>query len=782
MRLLCRRNESKVYIELFRRMHLITAWRSHVIFTTEIIPRSGRMKLLYLSSITSSHADLTLRLATLAVIMMFSWASPTEAQVIQEWSFESIADLPDDENVFPQEDAAVTIDTTLNHSGKGSLRIDCKREDGNCEICYYAKSPERANGKSVRVSAFTHESNSKDAGIVLSVSATSLSGVSSWSEGRWEPRNGEWRQWSHVIVIAEPLKDLSLCISSNQGSIWVDDVAVEAVSMGINIDNEFYEGSGIQITSLSQEEVLSVALGGRVWGFLKYHDPRVATGMLNWDYELFRLLHRVLDSSDNSPTTSTILDWVASFGPVPRCSECVELPDNIQSAVDLSWIEDEVLLGPDLASFLRDVYQNRPVVQDWVRTDPLEELDYSNFEDPDTGYRLLTLFRIWNIVEYWFPYKQLIDRDWVELLPEYVSASIEALTLDQFMNVLAMFLAEQDDNHAGFPGYGTPAWAGECRLPVRIEYIEERPVVVALVDSLVPAAVTIPIGSEIILIGGVSVQEKFNSISPYIRASNPWSKRRKIEPWLTAGECETIKIEYRTVEGVEAASLERTKVYLGRPPHDRAGEAFQTLTDEIAYLKASDIKGFSMMEYVEGLLDKKALIVDIRGYPPVWRNSLAEHYLAQRTPFATFTYTASDNPGVFRWRDEPLYLEPKSPSLEGQIVILVDGLTQSSAETLAMTFQAIPNATVIGSFTAGANGNTWRIPLIGGIRFAMTGIGVFYPDRTPTQQVGIIPDIWAEPTIQGLRKGRDEVLEAALRFIMGSGSDEVRIREIARKN
>jgi len=49
----------------------------------------------------------------------------------------------------------------------------------------------------------------------------------------------------------------------------------------------------------------------------------------------------------------------------------------------------------------------------------------------------------------------------------------------------------------------------------------------------------------------------------------------------------------------------------------------------------------------------------------------------------------------------------------------------------------------------------------------ISGIGVFYPDRTPTQRVGIIPDLEVRPTIDGIRAGRDEVLEAAVSYALG---------------
>ena len=53
----------------------------------------------------------------------------------------------------------------------------------------------------------------------------------------------------------------------------------------------------------------------------------------------------------------------------------------------------------------------------------------------------------------------------------------------------------------------------------------------------------------------------------------------------------------------------------------------------------------------------------------------------------------------------------------------------------------------------------------------ISGIGVFYPDKRPTQRIGIVPDKEVKPTIAGIRAGRDEVLEAAMREIVGPKVD-----------
>lgn len=73
----------------------------------------------------------------------------------------------------------------------------------------------------------------------------------------------------------------------------------------------------------------------------------------------------------------------------------------------------------------------------------------------------------------------------------------------------------------------------------------------------------------------------------------------------------------------------------------------------------------------------------------------------------------------------------------------------------------------MGSTTAGADGNVSPFPLPGAARAMISGIGVFYPDGTPTQRVGITPVLEVTPTLEGIREGRDEVLEAGVSRALG---------------
>lgn len=107
---------------------------------------------------------------------------------------------------------------------------------------------------------------------------------------------------------------------------------------------------------------------------------------------------------------------------------------------------------------------------------------------------------------------------------------------------------------------------------------------------------------------------------------------------------------------------------------------------------------------------------------------------------------------------------------KGRVILLVDEMTQSNPEFQAMALQSCPQSCpqtlTIGSPTSGADGDIVRIPLPGGLMTCFSGIGVFYPDGTPTQTVGVRLDVELCPTAEGLQAGRDEVLERALELAL----------------
>jgi C-terminal processing protease CtpA/Prc len=97
--------------------------------------------------------------------------------------------------------------------------------------------------------------------------------------------------------------------------------------------------------------------------------------------------------------------------------------------------------------------------------------------------------------------------------------------------------------------------------------------------------------------------------------------------------------------------------------------------------------------------------------------------------------------------------------------VLINEDAISQAEHTCLFFEAATDVTFIGTPTAGANGDVTLMVLPGNLAVSFTGHNVRHADGRQLQRVGIQPTIRVEPTIRGTAAGRDEVLEAGVKYL-----------------
>lgn len=189
---------------------------------------------------------------------------------------------------------------------------------------------------------------------------------------------------------------------------------------------------------------------------------------------------------------------------------------------------------------------------------------------------------------------------------------------------------------------------------VALRFVEDRATVAGYRHATRGPASGLAIGDVIVAVDGAPVERLVEEWRLYYPASNEPARLNRMAMFVLRGACESTELRIRRgareldvhAERIPGAEID----YRVLATHDKPGDTFQWLTDDVAYVKLSTI----------------------------------------------------------RQADVPGYLE------------------------------ALQRA---------------------------SGLGVFYPDGSPTQRIGIVPDVVVSPTIEGIRSGRDEVLEAALREI-----------------
>lgn len=544
-----------------------------------------------------------------------------------------------------------------------------------------------------------------------------------------------------------------------------------------HLDKEFDNGSLINLSDLSEEEIDKLELLGRVWGFLKYHHPEIAEGNYNWDYELLRFLPRYLATRNDKERNSLIINWIDSLGRIDECSNCKPTDENAILKPDLKWIEKQ---EDDLKSKLFFVYNNRSqgkhfyieMARNIGNPEFKNEDPYSNMPYPDDGFRLLALYRYWNIINYFFPYKHLMDEDWNTKLKEYIPVFLNAKTELEYELAVIQIIGNVQDTHANLWGGADKIdeWKGVNYPPVHLRFVENQLVVTDFYNDELKSKVGLEIGDVITKINGKSVEKIIEEKSKFYPASNTPTMLRNISADILRSNSEKIKIGFQTENSQE--QLMTLKLYpkdsleIYRWYRKTNVKSFKMLKNNIGYVTLQTIQEEDISKIRTEFKATEGIIIDIRNYPSTFVPfSLGSFFVSSSTPFVKFTAGNINNPGEFTFSKE-LEIPSRGQTYEGKLLVLVNEFTQSQAEYTAMAFRAGDNTTIVGSTTAGADGNISKIMLPGGLRTVISGIGVYYPNGDETQRVGIVPDIEVKPTIQGIRAGDDELLEKAIEVIL----------------
>ena len=678
----------------------------------------------------------------------------------------------------------VSADNSVAHSGKWSVRLERDAKSAGGQAVITRGLPVDFAGGVVELRGWLRLKDvSGDAGFWLREDADGHSVEFKNMQSQQVKGTEDWTQYSLFLPVNAEAQQLYFgVIMSGTGTVWADDLellvdgkpiadaAVATVKPGLPADHEFDSGSRIALDSLTPIQVENMATVARVWGFLKYHDPTVTTGQRHWDYELFRIMPAVLAAQDRAQANEAMLAWVDKLGPVSACSPCVPAPaGELDIKPALGWIHDKKALGGALSERLEGIYANRTGKQFYVSTaagvgNPSfnHELDYAQMKFPDSGYQLLALFRWWNILEYWTPGREVAGQDWGAVLKEFIPRL--ALAKDKTAYQLALFelIGKANDTHANLWSsiYVRPP-VGDCALPGTLRFVGDKFVVyrVGVETSGLQA------GDVVESLDGVGISSLVGKWALYYADSNEAARKRDLAANLTRGACGAASVEIERGGKTMQLAATRVKTQQTFATHDQPGDTFRLLSADVAYVKLSSIKAADLEGYFERAKNTKGLIVDIRNYPSAFMPFAMGAYLATKpTAFATLTFPDLANPGAFHFGDGQM-IEPGPVHYAGKVVILVDETSQSQAEYTAMALRAMPGAVVVGSTTAGADGNVSSIPLPGGLNTMISGLGVFYPDHRPTQRVGIVPDVVVRPTIEGIAAGRDEVLERAVRVI-----------------
>ncbi len=523
-----------------------------------------------------------------------------------------------------------------------------------------------------------------------------------------------------------------------------------------------------QITS---NETAKIATFCKVWGFLKYYHPEVAKGTFDWDRQLIEKLPLVKTCNTKEETSRFYLEWINSLGNINICKHRTDSSSqNFTQNLNIAWINDTAIFSNELISKLNFIKDNRSKHHYYVKkhfTSPIfKEKTYKDSIFPSEGLRMVGLFRYWNIINYFFPYKYLTDNEWndelIEMIPEFQFPEDTVA----YHHAMYELVSKVNDSHASFSSKYTRLNYGNKFFPYQLSIVENKLIVIGYFKDSLCKLNGLEVGDVITQVESTPVEKLISDRAKQSPGSNESFKQRNLANSILTGKSDSIHLTViRQNQSFTATVLRYLPKENNFKWNDRKLPNIKDLDSNIGYVNMAVLKRSQVKKVMRNLMDKKTIIFDLRCYPNGTGKKISKYLNKEKTPFSVFLTQDLTYPGMFYWSTINYCGKNKNVQYyKGNVIVLINENTQSQAEFTCMAFKTAPNVTFIGSQTAGADGNVSQITFPGGYNSYFSGIGVYYPDGTVTQRVGILPDIEVKPTIEGIRSGKDEVFEKAIEF------------------
>ncbi|HET9227917.1 MAG TPA: S41 family peptidase, partial [Thermoanaerobaculia bacterium] len=380
----------------------------------------------------------------------------------------------------------------------------------------------------------------------------------------------------------------------------------------------------------------------------------------------------------------------------------------------------------------------------------------------DRATRLADVALAWNVFQHFYPYFDVVKTDWPAALRDALTSAATDRDEEAFLDTLRVLVAQLHDGH-GNVGLTTRSWDKYAFLPLVLRWIEDRLVVLAAVPGKEGRA---RLGDVILSIDGVPAAEALAKQERLTSGATPqWIKWGAVNRLMRGLRGETVRLEIQPAEG---EPYEASFVYDVKPfPEEARPEKISEIRPGIWYVDMNRITDDDFNAAVEKLAAAKGVIFDLRGYPAKLSPIVLQHLTDTPIDSARWNIpivTRPDRQGM-ELQTSNWTLDPRKPRFQGKVAFLTDGRAISYAETYMGIVESYKLAEIVGSSTAGTNGNINPFELPGGYAFNWTGMKVLKHDGSQHHGIGILPTVPVAPTVKGVREGRDEVLEKGIETV-----------------
>jgi len=617
---------------------------------------------------------------------------------------------------------------------------------------------------------------------------------------------GGWTEAVIGVVVEDDAELLHVGFMSNGGAtVFIDAVRLESASGGPMVALQA-PSAPRPLASRGSENLQAAS---RLLSYIRFfHASDQAVAVIAWDHFSVRVMEsaeEALDAEDLvrrfeeafAPVAPTLQLWVGTpedAPPVPARPETAtamkawkhrgvaSMPSSHRSPVYSSAIERESIPGQDSADAQIHVVKklgggvscrlpvalyadDKGTIPNCVTSNELNSAsDQPTLTPLNRSTRLAGVASAWGVMQHFYPYFDVVATNWDDALGIALAKAAEDTDKLAYLDTLRALVARLHDGHAEV---SSRTLAPQSVLPLALQWVGGELAVVGVHPS---AADAVSVGDVVVSIDGSASLDCMEKVSRGISAASDgwmrWKSAQRIV--LNLPTEDPARITFRRSDGLGYSAI------LARVHDVPAPSAWKPTVDGaevgsgIVYFNLIGATAAALNRSMAKLEAARGIVFDLRGYPSDGATTLLGHLVDTPVTSARWILPVVRFPDRERveWVDlERWSLPPGSPRLKAKIAFLTDGRAISYAESILEIVEYYKLGDIVGSTTAGTNGDVNSFTLPGGYIVSWSGLKVLKHDGSRHHGVGISPTVRVEPTLQGIAAGRDEVLEAAIKVL-----------------
>ncbi|MEM6685062.1 MAG: S41 family peptidase [Bacteroidota bacterium] len=513
----------------------------------------------------------------------------------------------------------------------------------------------------------------------------------------------------------------------------------------------------------SVDEITKTKEFGHIWGFLKYHHPVLSDVKKDIDSEFIQHFQQLKNIQERGALNTFFINWIRSYGEISNNINPPNKKYNFTKNLNLDWIQNPAF-SPELRQLLTTLRSNTKNFKGhYAKLEKLTrfvsfdtEKKLADFSPENKAHRMLTLFRFWNVINYYDVNKYLVDEDWNTVLASSIPEFLQATDAKSYDKAKTRLIAKLHDSHTFYIGEAYGLLKFKYKTPFQTRFINDTLVITKFWNKELCEKDGVQLGGMITQIEGKSIHQyikaKYGKMYNYAHKNSLLyrtevvalyqEKRDEVQVQYIAPK--SSESEIKTINLTDKLTLDADQPRIKTPAH--YGQKFYEIGATTAYLNLCLLEKKDLSKLLKKARNYKNVIFDLRGYPKyIDLPKLTKWLYPNRSKFVKVLFPTKV-PGLGEYDAEaPLSFmaDPFSGGrknkkyFKGNIFLLVNAATISQSEYIAMAIQNSPNCSTIGNATMGAVMNITSIPMPEGPVINFTSVGAFYPDGTGVQNKGV---------------------------------------------